>query len=274
MALKPPFSSLYYCSEVPGPKASSSVPLSLTVLPLPRSSLPVGIGGRHHRRLNLVTPQPGDASKGQPIDIPPSGSHHMFDSDFDFDFGQRSGTGRYISPQSWADTCFSKKTKASPYHPRGTPDDVTFSEQLTWHSLCWGCDILSHALISWHVVQSHGHNLTPLELFKLTLYLSKMCAPNHCFIHSSHSLYCSSFPAFSAIFILSFALPIFIQPDTQRYDFSPSMALPFNSCMDITAWACLFSLHSRSSSSFLCFSLSELLAWVGIFLGFLSPFPP
>jgi len=48
MALKPPFSSLYYCSEVPGPKASSLVPWPLIVSPPPRSSLPVGIGGWHH----------------------------------------------------------------------------------------------------------------------------------------------------------------------------------------------------------------------------------
>jgi len=49
MALKPPFS---YCSEVLRP---------LVVSPPPRSFLPVGIGGRHRRRLNLATPHPGDA---------------------------------------------------------------------------------------------------------------------------------------------------------------------------------------------------------------------
>jgi len=87
MALKPPFSSLYYCSEVPGPKASLPVPWPLTVPPPPRSSLPVGIGGWHHRRPHLVTPQHGDthtwrrphlvtpqhgdAQSGQPIDFLP-----------------------------------------------------------------------------------------------------------------------------------------------------------------------------------------------------------
>jgi len=45
MALKPPFSSLYYCSEVSGLEASSPVPWPLIVPPPPRSSLPVGIGG-------------------------------------------------------------------------------------------------------------------------------------------------------------------------------------------------------------------------------------
>jgi len=49
MALKPPFSSLYYCYEVPGPESSSPVPWPLIVPPPPRSSLPVGIGGWHHR---------------------------------------------------------------------------------------------------------------------------------------------------------------------------------------------------------------------------------
>ena len=77
MALKPPFSSLYYRSEVPGPEASTPVPWPLTISPPPRSSLPVGIGGWHHlgqstllgqrvtplrwERLNLATPTHGDA---------------------------------------------------------------------------------------------------------------------------------------------------------------------------------------------------------------------
>ena len=45
MALKPPFSSLYYYYVVPRPKASTPVPWPLTVPPPPRSSLPVGIRG-------------------------------------------------------------------------------------------------------------------------------------------------------------------------------------------------------------------------------------
>jgi len=53
MALKPPFSSLHYCSEVLRP---------LTVSPPPRSFLPMGIGGWHQRCLNLATPTPGDTS--------------------------------------------------------------------------------------------------------------------------------------------------------------------------------------------------------------------
>ena len=48
MALKPPFSFLYYCCEVPGPEASTPVPWPLTMPPPPQSSLPVGIGGWQH----------------------------------------------------------------------------------------------------------------------------------------------------------------------------------------------------------------------------------
>jgi len=122
MALKPPFSFPYYYSEVPEPEASSSVPWPPAGTPPPRSSLPVGIGGCHHssrnillritdcsfrmggaltwRRPYLATPKPGDAQSGQHADFPPwgslGGSHHMFD----FDLGQRPGTGRYTSPQS------------------------------------------------------------------------------------------------------------------------------------------------------------------------------
>ena len=93
MALKPPFSSLYYCSEVLRP---------LTVSPPPRSFLPMGIGGdtvdaltlqRLHlatphlgdaspwRRLILAMPHLGDALRGQTVDFlrlgPLEGSHHM-----------------------------------------------------------------------------------------------------------------------------------------------------------------------------------------------------
>jgi len=53
VALKPPFSSLYYCSQVLRPLAES---------PPPRSFLPMGIGGRHRRCLNLATPHLGDVS--------------------------------------------------------------------------------------------------------------------------------------------------------------------------------------------------------------------
>ena len=82
MALKPPFSSPYYCSEVLRPLAVSTPP---------RSFLPMGIGGWHRRCLNLATPILGDASpwrrlhgdalSGQPVDFLPmgplEGSHHM-----------------------------------------------------------------------------------------------------------------------------------------------------------------------------------------------------
>ena len=56
MALKPPFSSLHYCSEVPGPEASSPIPLPLTVSP-PSAVFPT----RGHRGVTLATPQHGDA---------------------------------------------------------------------------------------------------------------------------------------------------------------------------------------------------------------------
>jgi len=52
MALKPPFSSLYYCSEVLRLLAMS---------PSPRSFLPMGIGGWYRRCLNLAMPHLGDA---------------------------------------------------------------------------------------------------------------------------------------------------------------------------------------------------------------------
>ena len=92
MALKPPFSSLHFRSEVPGPEASSSVSWPLVVSPPPRSFLPVVSGGdtvdastwrrlilatpqpgdgSTWQRLNLATPQPGDALSGQPVDLPP-----------------------------------------------------------------------------------------------------------------------------------------------------------------------------------------------------------
>ena len=92
MALKPPFSSLYYCSEVSGPEASLPVPWPLSVSSPPRSFLPVGIGGWQHRHLSLstpimatllpgevhtwrrpylTTPTPGDAQTGQPVDFLP-----------------------------------------------------------------------------------------------------------------------------------------------------------------------------------------------------------
>ena len=80
MALKPPFSSLYYCSEVLRP---------LAVSPPPWSFLPMGIGGWHRpclnlatphvsdayswRRPTLATPTPGDALSGQPVDFHPLG---------------------------------------------------------------------------------------------------------------------------------------------------------------------------------------------------------
>ena len=57
MALKPPFSSLDYCSKVSGPEASSPVPWPLIVSSPPQFSLPVGIGGWQHRRLNMATPK-------------------------------------------------------------------------------------------------------------------------------------------------------------------------------------------------------------------------
>ena len=78
----------------------SDVLRSLTVLPPPRSFLPMGIGGWHRRCLNLATPHLGDASSWRrlkrstcwlsshwsPWGVPPY---------VDFEFGQCPGTGRY-----------------------------------------------------------------------------------------------------------------------------------------------------------------------------------
>jgi len=141
MALKPPFSSLYYCPEVLSP---------LVVSPPPRSFLPMSIGGLHRRCLNLVTPYPGgaltwrclilatptpgDASSWRRLHLDdasswrrptlvtpqvvnsltfflgsPEGPHHTLTFDFDFDFGQRPGTGRYTSPPSLELTLVSAK---------------------------------------------------------------------------------------------------------------------------------------------------------------------
>jgi len=96
MALKPPFPSLCYYSELSRPEA-----------PLRCLNLAVSYLGDAltWRRLFLATPHPGDASSGQSVDflpwtpqvVPP---YVDFDFDVEFDFGQRPGTGRYTSPQS------------------------------------------------------------------------------------------------------------------------------------------------------------------------------
>ena len=83
MALEPPFS---YCSEIPGPEASSwccplhslSYPLisggdtvnALTWRRLILATPPPG-DASSWRRLNLATTHPGDALSGQPVDLPP-----------------------------------------------------------------------------------------------------------------------------------------------------------------------------------------------------------
>ena len=122
------------------------------------------------------------------------------------------------------------------------------------------------------MAESHDHNLTSLALLKFTLYLSKTRAPSYCFV---------TFRILLTVHLLKLSLQSllsssrFQSPSNQilkRNDFSPSMALPFKFCTDITAWAYLFLSHLHSSSSFLCFSSSRFLAWVGFLLGFLSPF--
>ena len=107
IALKPPFSSLYYCPWVLR---------LLAVSPPPRSFLPMGIGGWYRRCLNLATPPLGDAYTWRCLLLatPTSGvaytlatpqvvnsltfflgslegPHHMLT----FDFGQRPRTGWY-----------------------------------------------------------------------------------------------------------------------------------------------------------------------------------
>ena len=122
------------------------------------------------------------------------------------------------------------------------------------------------------MAQSHNHNLTALALLKFTLYLSKTSTLGYCFI---------TFRILLTVHLLKLSLQSLLpssryqSPSNQilkRYDFSPSMALPFNFCTNITVWACLFLSHLHSSSSFLYFSSSRFLAWVGSFLGFLPPF--
>ena len=123
MALKPPFSSLYYCYDVLR---------LLAVSPPPRSFPPMGIGEWHRRCLNLATPHLGDAHTWQRLILatptpgdasswrcPHLATPHLGDASpwrrlkrstcwlsslgppwgvppyVDFDFGQRPRTGRY-----------------------------------------------------------------------------------------------------------------------------------------------------------------------------------
>jgi len=73
------------------------------------------------------------------------------------------------------------------------------------------------------VAQSHGHNLTPLALLKFTLSLSKSRV-SVIVLSLSHS---STLFIFSKLSLRSLFTPqTFINPIIQRYDFSPSMALP------------------------------------------------
>jgi len=109
MALKPPFSFPYFCSKVPGPKASYCVVPS-TVFPTRgyrgmAVSAPESGDAHSWRRPHLATPTPGNAHTWRRpkqstltflLGAPLGGSRHTFD--FDFDFGQGSGTGRYTSP--------------------------------------------------------------------------------------------------------------------------------------------------------------------------------
>ena len=153
MALKPPFSSLYYCSEVPGSEASSPVPWPLIVPPPPRSSPPVGIEGWHNRGRSAllgqrVTPlswemlKPGNAHTWRRpyLATPIPGDAHIWRRPFlakpkavntlTFLFGAPwcptvcltlvNAPGQYTSPPSLElITVFSEKTKASPYRLRG-----------------------------------------------------------------------------------------------------------------------------------------------------------
>jgi len=84
------------------------------------------------RRLTLATPTPGDALSGQPVDFLPwapwMGPTICLTLTLTLTLTLVNAWGRdgTQAPQSCADTCFSKKTKASAYYPRGIYADVTF----------------------------------------------------------------------------------------------------------------------------------------------------
>ena len=106
MALKPPFSSLYYCFELGGPEASRGVIPSMVFptlgyrgVALVMTCLATPCLGD---ALILATPCLGDALCSHSVDfllwalrvVPPYVDLGP-DVDFDFDSGRRPGTGRY-----------------------------------------------------------------------------------------------------------------------------------------------------------------------------------
>ena len=93
-ALKPPFSSPYYCSGHLRPEASSATPLSLgRCFSLGDASL--WATPHFGRRLTWAMPPIGDDSRGRPTNFsslgPSKGPHHALT----LTFGQRPMTGRY-----------------------------------------------------------------------------------------------------------------------------------------------------------------------------------
>ena len=156
--------------------------------------------------------------------------------------------------------------------------DVTLSERLTRHFLCWRCGVLSCALISRHVARSYGWGWMSLAL-QANILTFENARSRHCSItfrilytvHRPYDFYdsCVLLPSESSCLSI---LP------TQRYSFSTPIALTLH-CIDlITAWDCLFSGISYVlllSFAFLRSPFfSGFLAWVGVFLGFISPFSP
>ena len=91
---------------------------------------------------------------------------------------------------------------------------------ITWSASRVSCAPIEHLILR-HVASSHGHHLLPLALL-VTFTLPKLCARNHCFIHSLCIPHCSSpSSSFSAIPVLSFALPFLPYFDT--HDSSSSL---------------------------------------------------
>ena len=134
------------------------------------------------------------------------------------------------APQSWVDTCYSEKTKASPLLSSRHFDVVSLPDRLTWHflhrrrgvpsrtltmwySLSEKSDTSGRTLISWHVAQSHGAHLASFGASIVTLESLKSRTLTHCFYFFASSSYCSSslqrtLPAFFPCRLFPSILPL------------------------------------------------------------------
>ena len=93
-------------------------------------------------RLNLATHTPGDALSGQPVDFLPWAPWMGPTICLTLTLVNTRGRDGTQAPQSWANTCFSKKTKASPYYPRGIPLS-------SWRDILWAADMTFSVLKMW-----------------------------------------------------------------------------------------------------------------------------